>query len=214
MLKAEVPFVNDTECTKSYPNLIPGEEICAGFTQGGVDTCQGDSGGPMFRRDASNAWIQVGIVSWGTGCALPNYPGVYSEVSTFAAAIAEGAASLGDTTPPGGCGPFTGPGANIPDLGQIESPVSVSGCTGNASNTSKVSVQITHSYRGDVLIELVAPDGSAYRLRSNSGGSTDNINETYTANLVGEARNGIWKLRVRDTARADVGRLDSWSLTL
>ncbi|MET7395911.1 serine protease [Dactylosporangium sp. NPDC005572] len=95
LLKATVPFVADSTCDNSYPDLIPSEEICAGYTAGGVDTCQGDSGGPMFRRNASNAWIQVGIVSWGNGCARPNYPGVYTEVSTFASAIASAAASLG-----------------------------------------------------------------------------------------------------------------------
>ena len=95
LLKATVPFVADTTCDNSYPDLIPSDEICAGFAAGGTDTCQGDSGGPMFRRDAANAWIQVGIVSWGNGCARPNYPGVYSEVSTFASAIAAAAISLG-----------------------------------------------------------------------------------------------------------------------
>ncbi|MET9509304.1 serine protease [Streptomyces flavidovirens] len=94
LLKAQVPFVSDTSCKRSYPELVAGEEICAGFTEGGVDTCQGDSGGPMFRRDNTNAWIQVGIVSWGNGCARPNYPGVYTEVSTFAAAIKSAAAGL------------------------------------------------------------------------------------------------------------------------
>ena len=95
LLKAQVPFVSDASCQQSYPDLIPNDEICAGFAAGGVDTCQGDSGGPMFRRDAGNAWIQVGIVSWGNGCARPNYPGVYSQVSTFASGIASAAASLG-----------------------------------------------------------------------------------------------------------------------
>ncbi|MFI5493087.1 S1 family peptidase [Actinoplanes sp. NPDC051859] len=98
LLKATVPFVNDTTCNSSTMyngDIIPAEEICAGYTQGGTDTCQGDSGGPMFRRDAANAWIQVGIVSWGEGCARPNKPGVYTQVSYFAPAIAQAAASLG-----------------------------------------------------------------------------------------------------------------------
>lgn len=95
LLKANVPFVSDASCKSSYGNdLVPSEEICAGLPQGGVDTCQGDSGGPMFRRDNNNAWIQVGIVSWGEGCARPNYPGVYTEVSTFAAAIKSAAAGM------------------------------------------------------------------------------------------------------------------------
>ncbi|MFD7440334.1 S1 family peptidase [Streptomyces sp. NPDC059909] len=92
--KATVPFVSDASCQSSYPELVPNEEICAGYNEGGVDTCQGDSGGPMFRRDNAGAWIQVGIVSWGYGCARAGYPGVYTEVSTFAAAIKSAAATL------------------------------------------------------------------------------------------------------------------------
>ncbi|MDG4829348.1 serine protease [Solwaraspora sp. WMMD1047] len=96
LLKATVPFVSDASCDASYGgDVIVAEEICAGYSGGGVDTCQGDSGGPMFRRNASNAWVQVGIVSWGNGCARPNYPGVYTQVSYFASAIASAAASLG-----------------------------------------------------------------------------------------------------------------------
>jgi secreted trypsin-like serine protease len=96
LLKAQVPFVADSTCDSMYGgDVIVAEEICAGYTAGGVDTCQGDSGGPMFRRDASNAWIQVGITSWGNGCARPNFPGVYTEVSTFASAIRSAATSLG-----------------------------------------------------------------------------------------------------------------------
>ncbi|MET7596150.1 serine protease [Streptomyces sp. NPDC005481] len=95
LLKAAVPFVDDATCRQAYgSDLVPGDEICAGFPQGGVDTCQGDSGGPMFRKDDTGAYLQVGIVSWGEGCARAGYPGVYSEVSTFAADIARAAAGL------------------------------------------------------------------------------------------------------------------------
>ncbi|MFI1247539.1 S1 family peptidase [Streptomyces anulatus] len=96
LLKADVPFVSDTACRSAYgSSFVAGEEICAGYlSTGGVDTCQGDSGGPMFRRDNAGAWVQVGITSYGQGCARPNYPGVYTEVSTFASAIASAAAGL------------------------------------------------------------------------------------------------------------------------
>lgn len=96
MLKASVPFVDDATCKGAYSELIPGEELCAGLMdKGGVDSCQGDSGGPMFRKDEGGEWVQVGIVSWGDGCARPGKPGVYTEVSTFAADIKKAAAGLG-----------------------------------------------------------------------------------------------------------------------
>jgi secreted trypsin-like serine protease len=99
LLKATVPFVDDATCGSRYRAVgypfVNSDMICAGLlSTGGVDTCQGDSGGPMVRRDASNAWVQVGIVSWGRGCARAGFPGVYSQVSTFAGAIRSAAASL------------------------------------------------------------------------------------------------------------------------
>ena len=95
LLKAEVPLIDDAKCKSAYTNLIADAEICAGnWDQGGTDTCQNDSGGPMFRKDDAGAWIQVGIVSWGIGCARAKNPGVYTEVSTFASAIAQAAEGL------------------------------------------------------------------------------------------------------------------------
>jgi secreted trypsin-like serine protease len=85
--KATVPFVSDASCGSSYPELAPATELCAGFTQGGVDTCQGDSGGPMIKTTSTGAVREVGIVSYGNGCARPNFPGVYSEVQAFSNSI-------------------------------------------------------------------------------------------------------------------------------
>jgi secreted trypsin-like serine protease len=89
---AEVPYVSDRQCDKTYQDagypLVYGKMICAGDTRrGGVDACQGDSGGPMVRRDAAGEWVQVGIVSWGLGCARREFPGVYTQVSRYAEAI-------------------------------------------------------------------------------------------------------------------------------
>ncbi|MFI9233931.1 S1 family peptidase [Streptomyces rimosus] len=94
--KATVPFVDTPTCQQAYGSTyIPGEEICAGImSTGGVDTCQGDSGGPMFRKDDAGAWVQVGITSWGEGCARPGKPGVYTRVSAFSQDIAEAADQL------------------------------------------------------------------------------------------------------------------------
>ncbi|MBO8184444.1 serine protease [Streptomyces sp. DW4-2] len=96
LLKAQVPFVDDATCKTAYSNLVADEELCAGkMDTGGVDTCQGDSGGPMFRKDDAGEFVQVGIVSWGDGCARPGKPGVYTEVSTFAKDIQAAAGKLG-----------------------------------------------------------------------------------------------------------------------
>lgn len=211
--KATVPFVSDSSCQSSYPSLIPAEEICAGYPAGGVDTCQGDSGGPMVRRDANNNWVNVGIVSWGEGCARPNKPGVYTQVSYFNSTIAAAADSLVGTPP--ACGPFTNnTDVNIPDLSTVESPITISTCSGTASSGSQVPVNIVHTYRGDLVVSLVAPDGSVYVLLNRSGGSADNVNQTFTVNLSSEARNGTWRLRVQDAAAADVGYINSWSISL
>ena len=91
---ATVDFVDDTTCGAaggSYVDLVPEEEICAGVPEGGTDSCQGDSGGPLFRPDAEGEVVQVGIVSWGEGCAEKGKPGVYTQVSTFASEIDEAA---------------------------------------------------------------------------------------------------------------------------
>ncbi|GAA3213875.1 hypothetical protein GCM10020256_14270 [Streptomyces thermocoprophilus] len=75
-------------------------------------------------------------------------------------------------------------------------------------------MNITHTWRGDLVIDLIAPDGTAYRLKnSSSSDSADNIDTTYTVNASGETANGTWKLRVQDVARYDTGTLNSWALT-
>ncbi|WP_171108491.1 MULTISPECIES: S8 family serine peptidase [Streptomyces] len=104
---------------------------------------------------------------------------------------------------------------SIPDAGSaVESPITVSGRSGNAPSALQVAVDITHTYRGDLVIDLVAPDGSTYRLKSSSGSdSADNVNTTYTVNASSEVANGTWKLRVQDVAAQDTGTINSWSLT-
>ena len=101
----------------------------------------------------------------------------------------------------------------INDNATVESPITVSGRTGNAPSNTPVAVNIVHTYIGDMKVDLVAPDGSVYVLHNRSGGSADNINQTYTTNLSSEPINGTWKLRVNDNANADTGYINSWSIT-
>jgi secreted trypsin-like serine protease len=88
--KADIPLVEVDQCAQAYGDgaqKIDGRNLCAGLSQGGIDACQGDSGGPMMAKSAAGEWRQIGVVSWGKGCALAGYPGVYTRVSAFNAWI-------------------------------------------------------------------------------------------------------------------------------
>lgn len=100
----------------------------------------------------------------------------------------------------------------IPDVSTVTSSIAVNR-TGNAPSTLKVGVNIIHTYRGDLVIDLLAPDGTAYRLKnSSSSDSADNVVTTYTVNASSEVAQGTWKLRVQDVFSGDTGFIDSWSL--
>ncbi|HEY9144890.1 MAG TPA: proprotein convertase P-domain-containing protein [Arenimonas sp.] len=124
---------------------------------------------------------------------------------------------MGDYTTGGGGGQpqtYSNTGNyTISDNSTVESPISVSGRSGNAPNNASVAVDIRHTWKGDLSVDLVAPDGSTYNLHNRSGGSANNVIGTYTVNLSSEALNGTWKLRVNDNARGDTGYINSWSVT-
>ncbi|WP_083269014.1 S8 family peptidase [Lentzea guizhouensis] len=118
-----------------------------------------------------------------------------------------------DTTPPGG-GLENTTDVAIVDRGTVTSSIT-STVTGNASATTKVGVDIVHTYRGDLVIDLVAPDGTAYRLKNSStSDSADNVVATYTVNASSEVAAGTWKLRVQDVYSGDTGYVNAWNLTL
>ncbi|XP_078808036.1 transmembrane protease serine 9-like isoform X2 [Oryzias latipes] len=81
--EVQVPIVGNRQCKCSYgANSITDNMVCAGLLEGGKDSCQGDSGGPLVIKQ-SNRWIQAGVVSFGNGCAQPDFPGVYTRVSQY-----------------------------------------------------------------------------------------------------------------------------------
>ncbi|GGS15298.1 MULTISPECIES: M14 family metallopeptidase [Actinokineospora] len=116
--------------------------------------------------------------------------------------------------PPGGDEFENTNDVQIPDAGSaVTSNIAVSGLSGNAPSDLQVSVDIRHTYRGDLVVDLIAPDGTAYRLKnSSSSDSADNVIATYTVNASSEVANGTWKLQVRDVYRADTGYINSWKL--
>jgi Zn-dependent metalloprotease len=127
-----------------------------------------------------------------------------------------GLSLTGSYTTGGGGGTQTytnGTDVAIGDNTTVSSPITVTGRTGNAPTNASISVNIIHTYQGDLVVDLVAPDGSVYNLHNRTGAGTDNIIQTYSRNLSTEALNGTWNLRVRDAAAGDIGRIDTWSIT-
>jgi secreted trypsin-like serine protease len=82
--EVDVPIVSLDVCNApvSYGNVLLSNQLCAGYAAGGKDSCIGDSGGPLVVRLAGEARL-VGIVSFGYGCAEPNYYGIYTNIPYF-----------------------------------------------------------------------------------------------------------------------------------
>jgi subtilisin-like proprotein convertase family protein len=101
----------------------------------------------------------------------------------------------------------------ISDNTTVNSPIAVSGRSGNAPSNASVTVAIEHTYQGDLKVDLMAPDGTLYSIHNRTGGSADDVKKTVTLNLSSEALNGTWTLRVNDNGNGDVGYIDNWSVT-
>ena len=84
--EVSVPIVSNTTCGAVLSIPITNGMICAGYATGGKDACKGDSGGPLVVPN-NGSWKQVGLVSFGDGCAHPNKYGVYTRVSAYRAWI-------------------------------------------------------------------------------------------------------------------------------
>ncbi|CAM5699665.1 Neutral metalloproteinase OS=Streptomyces tendae OX=1932 GN=GUR47_36255 PE=3 SV=1 [Streptomyces tendae] len=145
---------------------------------------------------------------------------LYGTDSAEYTAVANAWAGINVGARPGGGDPGDGTtfesttNVNIPDYGSaVTSSLTVSGRTGKAPSNLKVGVDIVHSWRGDLQIDLVAPDGSAYRLKNSGNDPAADVHETYTVNASSESANGTWKLRVQDQGPADTGYIDAWRLT-
>ncbi|KAL3765494.1 hypothetical protein ACHAW5_007377 [Stephanodiscus triporus] len=85
LIEVSVNVITNEDCDASgdgkdnYNGQITENMLCA--KDKGEDSCQGDSGGPLVLGDAETGYAQVGVVSWGIGCADPKFPGVYSRIS-------------------------------------------------------------------------------------------------------------------------------------
>jgi subtilisin family serine protease len=102
----------------------------------------------------------------------------------------------------------------IEDNATSQSPVNVKGVNSKKLGTAiQVDVDIKHTWIGDLTVDLIAPDGTTWRLHDRSGGSVDDLLETYLLRVPeGLAPKGTWTLEVHDHAAADTGFIDSWSV--
>ncbi|SDL35700.1 Serine protease, subtilisin family [Glycomyces sambucus] len=115
---------------------------------------------------------------------------------------------------PSDCAATNSTARAIADRATVTSTLALA-CDGTARSNSTVAVNITHTYRGDLAISLIAPDGTSYTLKnSSSSDSADNVIATYTVNLSNETAAGTWTLRIVDAYAGDTGTLNTWTLEL
>jgi len=99
-----VPLMTNADCDKTGygTSRIKPSMVCAGYAKGGKDSCQGDSGGPLVvpKSSSDDTAIIYGVVSWGSGCAGPNMPGVYARVTKFVDWIKKNMDSSTPSPPP------------------------------------------------------------------------------------------------------------------
>ncbi|MFP8904053.1 S8 family serine peptidase [Streptomyces atacamensis] len=156
----------------------------------------------------SNSRTLPGTCSGGCGAGLAD--------AAATVAAAGGDSGGGGEQPPAGDTYTNGTNVAIPDSNTtgVTSSIAVSGRSGNAPADLQVAVDIKHTYRGDLVVELVAPDGRYATLKQSSASdSADNVIATYTVDASSVLANGTWKLRVKDVYSGDAGYIDSWSLT-
>jgi len=180
--EVEMPILSNADCSRNYPDKITGNMVCAGVPEGGLDSCQGDSGGPLvIFNDQTSRWELAGIVSWGYGCALPNFPGVYTRVSPFTEWITLES------------------GVGYPNFRLAVDPAQADVCAGTSAQTA-VSVVSLAGFDQPVELSLVGlpPGGSASFQPPVISPATTSVLSIDTTNIPA----GRYELLVRGTAGA------------
>jgi Zn-dependent metalloprotease/subtilisin-like proprotein convertase family protein len=166
--------------------------------------------------------------TWTLQAAKNLFPGSCTEFNTVKAAWdavsvpAQAADPTCGTTPPPppGCINSTFSSTDVPKAipdNNATGITSVLPVTGNGTVASlSLSLNITHTFRGDLVVTLVAPDGTSFIVSNRAGGSADNIviSNMAITTFNGHTGAGTWQLKVQDRAAADVGTLNSWSLAI
>jgi len=168
--QVDVPIVGQKACRDVYgSDRITAANFCAG--EKGRDSCQGDSGGPIFVANESGEQLQVGIVSWGKGCAQEGFYGVYASVGNFESWIKQRVPDVQFVVPPGASSSATQavgaltPGAATNPQPSSMAQIKIDILEGNKVKVkSYIQVRVLSSVAGALVIFNENPDGSAYQL--------------------------------------------------
>ena len=181
-------------CNVNYSGKINGATMLCAGVGGGKDSCQGDSGGPLVVRNGG-AFTQVGIVSWGYGCADPAFPGVYSRVSGEVDWIKTQICAL-SSDPPGYCGELGGG----TDSGGEEAPVRLD------ITFDEYPSEIGWSIRLGEAIIMEKPVGSLdtpglvqERIKLRPGSYVFQIFDTFGDGICCRFQNGNYKIYAEET---------------
>jgi subtilisin-like proprotein convertase family protein len=177
----------------------------------------GMSGGGVYARYGTEwrlAGVHVsGLTSGGPGAGARALNKNSYDLMTRAIASSKGTTTVSTTRTFGSFSPLS-----IPDNSSAWSfrIIPVTGMPTTLTSV-KISVNLTHTYQGDLQMTLTSPAGRSVTLHDRSGGSADNILITdldLSTSFAGTTANGTWSLSVRDVDGGDVGTLNSVNLTL
>ncbi len=158
-------------------------------------------------KNGNNETCDIATVQAGTYHVMLRGYSAFSGVSLIGSYTEAGSGGGGDF--------FENTGnVTISDKSTVTSDVQVSGRSSIGS--VDIHVDIKHTYRGDLRIKVIAPDGKSATLKDiNSSDSADNVLATYPLNAssVNNSGNGTWQLEVYDAYNGDTGYIDSWSIT-
>lgn len=132
--------------------------------------------------------------------------------------------TIGESTPVTPAATATGaaePMVAIPDNRQAGVTSTIAIAVSGVVQHIKVSVDIEHTYIGDLRVTLTAPNGTSTVLHGREGGAADNLTRTYDSaspgvltSMVGQSMQGVWMLNVSDRAKRDAGKLRRWTIDL
>ncbi len=190
-------WMGDVELSVSTEPALAGVSLSANTGQ------PGDTVIVTVPTTADTAWGDYEITVTGIDAADPE---IIKEVSADLNVLPQGLADFSfenntpidipDSTPAGITSVI-----NVPNEGTVFS--------------TEAGVNITHTWRGDLIVSLTSPDGTQHTLHNRTGGSADDLVESWTVETFnGETMQGDWTLTVSDNAGADVGTLNSWNLTI